>query len=146
MAGEAGPAVAEPPSVATCIITAFDQREKRYHSEPFTIGGNSWRLLVFPKGNAVEFVSIYLDVAGAETLSVGWTRSVSFTLTLLSDVDPKFNVKKGDSDEPCLLPPVPWASRRFPLKPNYFCAQILSISSMLESRTGSLPPQTCWNR
>lgn len=72
-------------------------RDKRWHSEAFSVGGYKWRLLMFPKGNGCEHLSVYLDVADADALSVGWTRAANFSLTVLSDHDAKFNVRKETS-------------------------------------------------
>jgi hypothetical protein len=41
-------------------------RTPKHHSESFAIGGFNWRLLIFPKGNSCEFLSVYLDVADPE--------------------------------------------------------------------------------
>jgi hypothetical protein len=41
-------------------------RTPKRRSEPFTIGGFNWRLLIFPKGNSCKLLSVYLDVADPE--------------------------------------------------------------------------------
>ena len=54
------------------------------------------RVLLFPKGNGCDFLSLYLDVpTDFEQLQVGWVRRASFTLTVVSSKDATLNQKKG---------------------------------------------------
>lgn len=53
------------------------------------------RILMFPKGNNVDFLSIYLDAADAVSLPIGWSRFAKFKLVLINQVDGKVTVKKG---------------------------------------------------
>ncbi|KAH7299953.1 hypothetical protein KP509_24G037500 [Ceratopteris richardii] len=68
--------------------------QRKYYSEAFTVGGYKWRILLFPKGNNVDYLSIYLDVVDAHTLSYGWTRYAHFSLTIVNQYDPKLSVRK----------------------------------------------------
>jgi ubiquitin carboxyl-terminal hydrolase 7 len=54
------------------------------------------RVLLFPKGNNVDCLSIYLDVADAPCLPNGWTRYAHFSLAVLNQYDPKLTVKRGE--------------------------------------------------
>lgn len=60
--------------------------EKRKFSEIFPVGADpeqQWRLLLFPRGNNVNYLSIYLDVPSSADLSAvdpHWTRSATFML------------------------------------------------------------------
>jgi len=70
----------------------------KQRSETFTIGGHNWRLLIFPKGNSCEFLSIYLDVADVNLQPYGWSRYAHFSLTVMSHTDEhKYSVKKDTS-------------------------------------------------
>ena len=51
-------------------------------------------LLVFPKGNNCEFVSVYVEAAG-ESPPAGWGRCAEFCITLSSRTDKKHSVKKS---------------------------------------------------
>ena len=64
---------------------------------PKRAGGCARRLLIFPKGNGCDFLSVYLDVADTELLPAGWSRRASFVLTVVSSKDPTLSVKKGAS-------------------------------------------------
>ena len=82
----------------TWKIPEFSQiSSRKKYSEKFVIGGYAWRLLIFPRGNGCEFVSLYLDVADAEALPYSWTRSASFTLTITNAYDSDQSHKKEAS-------------------------------------------------
>ena len=53
------------------------------------------RILLFPGGNNVQQLSVYLDVADSATLPQGWTRHAHFTLTVHNQKDATRNVVKG---------------------------------------------------
>jgi hypothetical protein len=40
--------------------------DSKVWSDPFSLGGVQWRVLIFPLGNSCEFVSLYLDLADAD--------------------------------------------------------------------------------
>ncbi|CAA2983781.1 ubiquitin carboxyl-terminal hydrolase 12-like isoform X2 [Olea europaea subsp. europaea] len=67
---------------------------KKLYSEVFVVGGYKWRVLIFPKGNNVEYLSMYLDVANSATLPYGWTRYAQFSLAVVNQIHSKFTVKK----------------------------------------------------
>ena len=98
---------------------------RKHYSETFTVGGYKWyalylhfyillllrgvsgrvsyqdhlcccrRVLLFPKGNNVDHLSVYLDVADSAQLPYGWSRFAHFTLAVVNQYDPKLTVKKG---------------------------------------------------
>lgn len=68
--------------------------QRKYYSDSFTVGGYKWRVLLFPKGNNVDYLSIYLDVADAPTLPYGWTRYAHFSLAIVNQYDTKLSVRK----------------------------------------------------
>ncbi|PKI42930.1 hypothetical protein CRG98_036728 [Punica granatum] len=58
---------------------------RKYHSEVFTVAGFKWwPILIFPKGNNADFISIYLDVPDSASLPIGWSRIVDFSLTVIN--------------------------------------------------------------
>ncbi|XP_024389478.1 ubiquitin C-terminal hydrolase 12 isoform X2 [Physcomitrium patens] len=67
---------------------------RKHYSETFTVGGYKWRVLLFPKGNNVDHLSVYLDVADSAQLPYGWSRFAHFTLAVVNPYDPKLTVKK----------------------------------------------------
>lgn len=61
--------------------------ERQYHSPVFQAGGHMWRLLMFPKGNNSENLSLYLEVpVGEISLPFNWQRSAHFGIRLTSIV------------------------------------------------------------
>ncbi|WMV31567.1 hypothetical protein MTR67_024952, partial [Solanum verrucosum] len=68
---------------------------KKLYSDPFNVGGFKWRILIFPKGNNADHLSMYLDVADAATLPYGWSRFAQFSLAVINRMNNKLTVKKG---------------------------------------------------
>ncbi|KAI4382644.1 hypothetical protein MLD38_008581 [Melastoma candidum] len=67
---------------------------KKLYSDIFHIGGYKWRILIFPKGNNVDHLSIYLDVADSASLPYGWSRCAQFSLAVLNQIHNKFSIRK----------------------------------------------------
>ncbi|KAL8029537.1 hypothetical protein ABFX02_14G230900 [Erythranthe guttata] len=67
---------------------------KKLYSGVFDLGEYKWRILIFPKGNNAEFLSMYLDVADSASLPYGWTRYAHFSLTVVNQVHSKYSVRK----------------------------------------------------
>ena len=63
------------------------------------------RILLFPGGNNVQQLSVYLDVADSATLPQGWSRQAHFTLTVQNQKDHTKSVVKGQRLAPLLPPP-----------------------------------------
>ena len=53
------------------------------------------RVLIFPKGNNVDHLSMYLDVADSATLPYGWSRYAQFSLAVINQMHSKFTIRKG---------------------------------------------------
>ncbi|XVE68547.1 hypothetical protein DITRI_Ditri09bG0076600 [Diplodiscus trichospermus] len=89
-------AVDDPPSGRfTWTIENFSRlNTKKLYSDIFTVGGYKWRILVFPKGNNVDHLSMYLDVADSATLPYGWSRYAQFTLAVCNQIHNKYTVRK----------------------------------------------------
>lgn len=54
------------------------------------------RILIFPKGNKADYLSIYLDVPETELLPFNWQRSATFKLIVVNPVDRSKSFSKGD--------------------------------------------------
>ncbi|KAG8387302.1 hypothetical protein BUALT_Bualt02G0007200 [Buddleja alternifolia] len=67
---------------------------KRLYSDIFELGDHKWRILIFPKGNNADFLSMYLDVADSANLPYGWSRYAHFSLTVVNQVHTKYSVRK----------------------------------------------------
>ncbi|XP_028053100.1 ubiquitin carboxyl-terminal hydrolase 12-like isoform X3 [Camellia sinensis] len=89
-------AVDDPPSARfTWTIENFARlNTKKLYSEVFYVGGYKWRVLIFPKGNNVDHLSMYLDVADSATLPYGWSRYAQFSLAVVNQIHNKFTVRK----------------------------------------------------
>ncbi|KAM7262159.1 hypothetical protein ACFE04_021236 [Oxalis oulophora] len=88
--------VEEPPSMKfTWRIDNFTRMSnKKHYSDVFTVGGYKWRVLIFAKGNNVDHLSMYLDVADSTTLPYGWSRYAQFSLGVLNQTQGKYSVRK----------------------------------------------------
>ncbi|RYR45826.1 hypothetical protein Ahy_A07g031608 isoform D [Arachis hypogaea] len=67
---------------------------KKLYSDVFIVGGYKWRVLIFPKGNNVDYLSMYLDVADSSNLPYGWSRYAQFSLAVINQVHNKYSVRK----------------------------------------------------
>ncbi|KAJ1410275.1 Ubiquitin specific protease, conserved site [Sesbania bispinosa] len=88
--------VADPPSSRfTWRIDNFSRlNTKKLYSEIFVVGGYKWRVLIFPKGNNVDYLSMYLDVADSASLPYGWSRYAQFSLAVVNQIHNKYSVRK----------------------------------------------------
>ncbi|KAK8333795.1 hypothetical protein V6Z12_A10G225400 [Gossypium hirsutum] len=72
----------------TWRIQNFSSLEvKKLYSEVFTVDGYKWRILIFPKGNHVDHLSIYLDVADSATLPYGWSKYAQVGFGVIDQFD-----------------------------------------------------------
>ncbi|KAJ0789246.1 putative ubiquitinyl hydrolase 1 [Helianthus annuus] len=90
------PVVDDPPTARfTWTIENFSRLTgKKLYSEVFFVGGYKWRVLIFPKGNNVDHLSMYLDVADSTTLPYGWSRYAQFSLAVVNQIHSKFTMRK----------------------------------------------------
>mmetsp|Transcript_19656 Transcript_19656/g.42954 ORF Transcript_19656/g.42954 Transcript_19656/m.42954 type:complete len:1106 (-) Transcript_19656:700-4017(-) len=72
-------------------------KDRMHYSESFTVAGFKWRVLMFPKGNNADYLSVYLDVANSNELPYQWSRFANFKLLIRSQVNDKFNIVKDAS-------------------------------------------------
>ncbi|KAL2900926.1 Ubiquitin carboxyl-terminal hydrolase 12, partial [Bienertia sinuspersici] len=89
-------AMEEPPtSKFTWTIEGFSRLNvKKHYSDVFVVGGYKWRILIFPKGNNVDYLSMYLDVADAPALPYGWSRYAAFSLLVVNQAHHKYSIRK----------------------------------------------------
>ncbi|KAJ4970538.1 hypothetical protein NE237_003637 [Protea cynaroides] len=88
--------VEDPPSSRfTWTIENFTRlNTKKHYSDVFFVGGYKWRVLIFPKGNNVDHLSMYLDVADSVNLPYGWSRYAQFSLAVVNQIHGKYTVRK----------------------------------------------------
>ncbi|KAH7561340.1 hypothetical protein JRO89_XS10G0213700 [Xanthoceras sorbifolium] len=88
--------VEDPPSSRfSWTIENFSRlNTKKHYSEIFVVGGYKWRVLIFPKGNNVDHLSMYLDVADSSSLPYGWSRYAQFSLAVVNQIHNKYTVRK----------------------------------------------------
>ncbi|XP_042511245.1 ubiquitin C-terminal hydrolase 12 isoform X10 [Macadamia integrifolia] len=88
--------VEDPPSSRfTWTIENFTRlNAKKHYSDVFFVGGFKWRVLIFPKGNNVDHLSMYLDVADSVNLPYGWSRYAQFSLAVINQIHNKYTVRK----------------------------------------------------
>ncbi|XP_050229344.1 ubiquitin C-terminal hydrolase 12-like [Mercurialis annua] len=83
------------PTKFTWKIDNFSKlTEKKLYSDIFIGQGCKWRLNIFPKGNNVDHLSIYLDVADSVSLPNGWSRDADFILSVINQFKKKSTVTK----------------------------------------------------
>ncbi|KAK2402505.1 ubiquitin-specific protease [Trifolium repens] len=51
----------------------------------------------FPKGNNVDYLSMYLEVADSASLPYGWSIYAQFSLTVVNQIMNKYSVRKGNT-------------------------------------------------
>jgi hypothetical protein len=84
-----------PSEVFTWKIENFSKlKTKKLYSETFHSGGYEWRVLICPKGNNVEHLSVYLDVANSPTFPDGWSRHARFGLSVINQIRNEATVRK----------------------------------------------------
>ncbi|TMW96090.1 hypothetical protein EJD97_007923 [Solanum chilense] len=67
---------------------------KKSYSDAFNVGTYQWRVLMAPKGNNGDHLSLYLTVVNTAALPSGWIRYTQFSLAVLNQIDDKFTVRK----------------------------------------------------
>ncbi|KMZ62537.1 hypothetical protein ZOSMA_459G00010 [Zostera marina] len=88
--------VEDPPSSRfTWLIENFSRMTvKKHYSDSFVVGGFKWRVLIFPKGNNMDQLSMYLDVADSASLPYGWSRYALFSLAVVNQIHSKYTIRK----------------------------------------------------
>ncbi|PHT51573.1 Ubiquitin carboxyl-terminal hydrolase 13 [Capsicum baccatum] len=78
----------------TWTVDNFSTLNVKLYSDVFSVGGCKWRILMFPKGNNTNHLSIYLDAADAASLPSGWSSCAEFSLAVLDQVHGEFTVRQ----------------------------------------------------
>lgn len=81
-------------------IESFSKlKSEKHYSDVFSVGGYRWRVLIFPNGNNVDHLSVYLDVADSAFLPYGWSRYAKFSIAVIDQLDSNFNVREDTEHE-----------------------------------------------
>ncbi|KAD4584001.1 hypothetical protein E3N88_21602 [Mikania micrantha] len=125
--------VDDPPSARfTWTIENFSRLAgKKLYSDVFFVGGYKWRVLIFPKGNNVDHLSMYLDVADSSTLPYGWSRYAQFSLAVVNQIHSKLTIRK-DTQHQFNARESDWGFTSF-----------MSLVELYESSRGYLLNDTC---
>ncbi|XP_052175009.1 ubiquitin C-terminal hydrolase 12 isoform X2 [Diospyros lotus] len=93
---EEGPRLDEPQAFRfVWTIENFSRLStKKHYSEVFMAGGYKWRVLIFPRGNNVSYLSMYLDVADSAILPYGWRRYALFSLAVVNQFHANLTMRK----------------------------------------------------
>ncbi|URE06756.1 ubiquitin carboxyl-terminal hydrolase [Musa troglodytarum] len=104
---------------------------KKLYSDIFYVAGYKWRVLIFPKGNNVDHLSIYLDVADSATLPYGWSRYAQFSLAVVNQIHGKYTVRKETQHQ--------FNSR----ESDWGFTSFMSLSELYDPSRGYLVNDTC---
>ncbi|KAJ1423323.1 TRAF-like [Sesbania bispinosa] len=88
----------------TWTIKNFSKLDsEEVYSEFFFVDGHAWRILMFPKGDDVDCLSIYLQAGGLDldNLPNSWSISTHFKLALINKVKGKKTKVKGIKQSEC---------------------------------------------
>ncbi|KAI9124666.1 hypothetical protein K1719_004588 [Acacia pycnantha] len=98
---ENGSAVNAPPVVDdsssgrfTWTVYDFSRLMRKCYSENFRVGVYKWRVLMFPKGNNVDHLSMYLDFADSSTLPDGRSVYAQFSLTIVNQIHNRYSIRR----------------------------------------------------
>ncbi|KAI4319572.1 hypothetical protein MLD38_033157 [Melastoma candidum] len=58
--------------------------DTKCYSQSFLICGGKWRILMYPKGNSTDHLSLYLDVPDASAMPSGWKQNANFSFVLVN--------------------------------------------------------------
>ncbi|KAL0368371.1 UNVERIFIED_CONTAM: Ubiquitin carboxyl-terminal hydrolase 13 [Sesamum calycinum] len=66
----------------------------KLYSSTYELGGVKWRLLIFPRGNNVDFLSMYMGFIDSANLPYGWSRYAHFSLTIVNQFHSSNSIRK----------------------------------------------------
>eukprot|EP01062_Namystynia_karyoxenos_P062759 TRINITY_DN55634_c0_g1_i1.p1 TRINITY_DN55634_c0_g1~~TRINITY_DN55634_c0_g1_i1.p1 ORF type:complete len:1363 (+),score=410.57 TRINITY_DN55634_c0_g1_i1:107-4090(+) len=116
---------------------------ERLYSEPFEVSGVPWRVLVFPNGNGVRSLSLYLDLANAHALPRGWSCVAGFAFTVVNRADGASITNQ--TEKLFLLGVQDWGFREFmPLRTLYDTSEgyiTQDDTLVIEATVAVTPPQ-----
>ncbi|QCE05319.1 MATH domain and coiled-coil domain-containing protein At3g58370-like [Vigna unguiculata] len=114
------------------IITNFSTLDsKKLYSDTFSLDGHKWRVVIYPKGNKVKCLSIYLNGGGVATMPHGWEKFANFKLILINQFDHKMNVT-GETSHTFNSKEVSWGFPSF-----------IPLDELLDSSRGFLLNDSC---
>ncbi|XP_047177146.1 ubiquitin C-terminal hydrolase 13-like isoform X2 [Vigna umbellata] len=91
----AAPTMDDTPSAKfTWTIDNFSKLPHKVFSYVFCVGGFNWRVLIFSKGNSVDHLSMYVDVADAANLPYGWSKHAQLSLTVVNQIHSNFSIRR----------------------------------------------------
>ncbi|KAK8999168.1 hypothetical protein V6N11_070345 [Hibiscus sabdariffa] len=70
------------------------KKDQMLRSENISVDGNKWRIDVYPKGNNVDHLSIFLTAADSATLPSGWTRFAQYGLAVIDQTDRRNSIAR----------------------------------------------------
>ncbi|CAK7566617.1 MAG: ubiquitin-specific protease ubp15 [Sporothrix epigloea] len=150
------PLIEEPPIledvVNTWSVTTWRSLKKKEHGPVFKAGGYPWRILLFPHGNNVDYVSVYLEHGfDPDEIPEDWSCCVQFSLVCWNPNDPsimahhtahhRFTKEEGDwgftrfAELRKMLHK--WEDRQRPMIENE-CVNITAYVRVVEDETGAL--------
>ncbi|VVB06160.1 unnamed protein product [Arabis nemorensis] len=69
----------------TWVINNFSSlKSEKIYSDDFFVDGCKWHLVAYPKGNNVDYLSLYLEVANHGSLPIGWRRHAKWSFTMVN--------------------------------------------------------------
>lgn len=72
----------------TWRIENFSRLDTKYlYSLTFLVDQKKWRVLLYPKGNNTDHLSLYLDVPDSSMLPAGWSVPAKFSISLVNQID-----------------------------------------------------------
>ncbi|CAK7224311.1 ubiquitin-specific protease ubp15 [Sporothrix curviconia] len=150
------PLVEEPPIledvVNTWNVTNWRSLKKKEHGPIFQAGGFPWRILLFPHGNNVDYVSVYLEHGfDPSEIPEDWSCCVQFSLVCWNPNDPsikshhtahhRFTKEEGDWGFTRFVELRrmlhKWEDRQRPMVENE-CVNITAYVRIVEDETGAL--------
>ncbi|KAL4200399.1 hypothetical protein AMTRI_Chr03g56300 [Amborella trichopoda] len=85
---------------------------KEHYSDIFIVGGCKWQLIIYPKGNNVKYLSVYLNVPDAASLPNGWSRYADFCFCIINQTNGK-DTKIKDVEHVFNAQETSWGFRSF---------------------------------
>lgn len=67
---------------------------EKHYSKTFDANGKKWRVLIYPKGNNTDHLSVYLEAANKASLPKVWQIPVSFRIFLVNQIHCNKSIKK----------------------------------------------------
>ncbi|XP_051113564.1 ubiquitin C-terminal hydrolase 12-like isoform X2 [Andrographis paniculata] len=116
------------------------------YSSVYNLGDSKWRIMILPRGQGHKFVSLYLEVANATSLPIGWSIFVQFKLAIVHPYDsdltfPReayhhFNAEESDQGFPCFMPLQVFHSQCF--------GYVVDDACTIEAEVVSYGVTECW--